>query len=144
MFLNTLSPAKGSKKKKFRVGRGQGSGNGKTAGKGHKGQTARAGGNIGFSFEGGQTPLQRRLPKFGFVSLKQGLTAEVRLSELAKVKADIVDLQALKDAGLVRKDKRFVAIICSGTVSKAHTIKGIRVTKGARAAIVAAGGQVLE
>jgi large subunit ribosomal protein L15 len=143
MRLNELKPAPGAKKAYKRVGRGIGSGLGKTCGLGHKGQRARAGGYHKVGFEGGQMPLQRRLPKFGFVSLKALSTAEVRLTEL--VKADItstVDLAALKTANLINKNIKRVKIIGVGPVSKAIMLKGIAVTRGARAAIEAAGGKI--
>ena len=142
MKLNGLTPGAGAKQKKKRLGRGLGSGLGKTGGKGHKGQKARAGGGIMPGFEGGQMPLQRRLPKFGFTSVKLRETAQVRLSELSKLSGDEVTPESLKAAGLVRKDKRFVRIMLSGTVSKPFTVKGVAVTSGARAAIEAAGGRV--
>jgi large subunit ribosomal protein L15 len=144
MRLNTLKPAAGSKKAAKRVGRGIGSGLGKTAGRGHKGQSSRAGGYHKVGFEGGQMPIQRRLPKFGFVSRKSLVRGEIRLHELAKVQADIIDLQALKDAGLVTKDIEHVKIFLSGELTKAVHVKGIKVTKGALAAIEAAGGKVEE
>jgi large subunit ribosomal protein L15 len=143
MRLNELKPAPGAKKAYKRVGRGIGSGLGKTCGLGHKGQRARAGGYHKVGFEGGQMPLQRRLPKFGFVSLKALSTAEVRLTEL--VKADItstVDLAALKTANLINKNIKRVKIIGVGPVSKAIMLKGLAVTRGARAAIEAAGGKI--
>ena len=142
MKLNGLTPGAGAKQKKKRLGRGLGSGLGKTGGKGHKGQKARAGGGIMPGFEGGQMPLQRRLPKFGFSSVKLRETAQVRLSELSKLSGDEVTPESLKAAGLVRKDKRFVRIMLSGTVAKPFTVKGVAVTSGARAAIEAAGGRV--
>ncbi|MFZ5723513.1 MAG: 50S ribosomal protein L15 [Pseudomonadota bacterium] len=144
MRLNELSPAEGSKTARKRVGRGIGSGFGKTAGRGHKGQKARTGKGIMPGFEGGQMPLQRRLPKFGFTShIKMG-TAEVRLSELVKIEGDVVDLAALKAANVVRSDMLRAKIVLSGGVSRALTIKGVAITKGARAAIEAAGGKVVE
>lgn len=144
MRLNELSPAVGSKTDRKRVGRGIGSGFGKTAGRGHKGQKARTGKGIMPGFEGGQMPLQRRLPKFGFTShIKMG-TAEVRLSELTKIDGDVVDLASLKAANVVRSDMLRAKIVLSGAVSRALTIKGIAITKGARAAIEAAGGKVVE
>ena len=142
MKLNTLSPGVGAKTAKKRLGRGIGSGLGKTGGKGHKGQKARAGGGIMPGFEGGQMPLQRRLPKFGFTSRKALESAQVRLSELGAVSGDVVSLESLKDAGIVRKDKKFVRIMASGTVSRAFIVKGVTVTAGAKAAIEAAGGKV--
>lgn len=144
MRLNELSPAEGSKTDRKRVGRGIGSGFGKTAGRGHKGQKARTGKGIMPGFEGGQMPLQRRLPKFGFTSHMKMGTAEVRLGELAKVDGDVVDLSTLKAANVVRGDMLRAKIVLSGTVSRALTIKGVAITKGARAAIEAAGGKVIE
>ncbi len=142
MRLNTIKPAEGSRPEPKRVGRGAGSGLGKTAGRGHKGQKSRSGGFHKVGFEGGQMPLQRRVPKFGFTSRKGLFVAEVRLSELARVEGDTVDLEALKKAGVVRKNMREAKIIASGAVDRALTISGVRVTKGARAAIEAAGGRV--
>ena len=146
MQLNDWHPAEGSKKAKRRVGRGQSSGFGKTAGRGQKGQKARSGGGVRPGFEGGQLPLQMRIPKFGFRS-RVGLgTAEVRLSELSKVEGDTVNLESLKAANLVRKDMKRVRIMLSGEVKSALKVKDVNVavTKGARAAIEAAGGQVIE
>ncbi|MFU8837928.1 MAG: 50S ribosomal protein L15 [Thiohalomonadaceae bacterium] len=142
MRLNTLSPADGSRSDRKRVGRGIGSGLGKTAGRGHKGQKARSGGFHKVGFEGGQMPLQRRLPKVGFSSRVGRTMAEVRLSELAKIEGDTVDLVALKAANIIRQDIRRAKIIASGSVDKAYTIAGLGVTKGAKAAIEAAGGKV--
>jgi large subunit ribosomal protein L15 len=142
MRLNTLKPAAGAKKARKRLGRGGGSGSGKTAGRGHKGQKSRAGGYHKVGFEGGQMPLQRRLPKFGFRSLALRFNDEVRLHELNGLDADPVDLMALQAAGLVRHHTQTVKIILSGAIEKAVTIKGLGVTKGARAAIEAAGGKV--
>jgi large subunit ribosomal protein L15 len=142
MRLNTLSPAPGSKSSARRVGRGIGSGLGKTAGRGHKGLKARSGGSVAPGFEGGQQPLQRRLPKFGFSSRTARYVAEVRLNEIASVEADVVDLDSLKNANLVRRDTKSAKVILSGEITKAVTIQGLRVTKGARAAIEAAGGKV--
>ncbi|MDF1822433.1 MAG: 50S ribosomal protein L15 [Alcanivoracaceae bacterium] len=144
MRLNELRPADGSRSAEKRVGRGIGSGLGKTGGRGHKGQTSRSGGTIKPGFEGGQMPLQRRLPKFGFTSRKGMATAEVRLSELAKVEGDVVDLATLKSAGVIRADKRFAKIVLSGEIDRAVTVRGVGATKGARAAIEAAGGKVEE
>jgi large subunit ribosomal protein L15 len=142
MRLNELKPDVGSKKAPKRVGRGIGSGLGKTCGRGHKGQKARAGGFHKVGFEGGQMPLQRRLPKVGFRS-RSGLTrAEVRLGELARVQGDIVDLSALIEARVVNRSTKTAKIIASGEVNRALTIRGVGVTKGARAAIEAAGGSV--
>jgi large subunit ribosomal protein L15 len=144
MRLNTLKPAAGSKSAAKRVGRGIGSGLGKTAGRGHKGQKSRTGGGIRPGFEGGQQPLQMRLPKFGFNSAKARITAEVTLSELAKVEADVIDVQALKDADIIKESIQRAKVMLSGEISKAITVKGIGVTKGARAAIEAAGGKIEE
>ena len=144
MHLNTLSPAAGSKPAAKRRGRGIGSGLGKTGGRGGKGQTARQGGSVKPGFEGGQMPIQRRLPKFGFTSMKSLGFQEVRLSELAKVDADVIDLAALKAAGVLKKDIKTTKIVLSGAIGKAITLKGIPVTKGAKAAIEAAGGKVEE
>ncbi|MBT3899132.1 MAG: 50S ribosomal protein L15 [Gammaproteobacteria bacterium] len=144
MRLNTLKPAAGSKSAAKRVGRGIGSGLGKTGGRGHKGQKSRTGGGIRPGFEGGQQPLQMRLPKFGFNSAKARITAEVTLSELAKVEADVIDVQALKDADIIKESIQRAKVMLSGEISKAVTVKGIGVTKGARAAIEAAGGKIEE
>jgi len=144
MRLNSLSPAPGSKTAKKRLGRGIGSGLGKTGGRGHKGLKSRSGGSVAPGFEGGQQPLQRRLPKFGFTSRKSLVTAEIRLSELAKVEGEVVDLNALKAADVVNGSIQFAKIILSGEINKAVTVKGLRVTKGAKAAIEAAGGKVEE
>jgi len=142
MRLNELSPAAGSKPVKKRVGRGIGSGLGKTCGRGHKGQKARKSGNPKPGFEGGQMPLQRRVPKFGFRSRVSITTGEVRLSELAKVAGDVIDLAALKAANVINKGAKRARVMLSGTIDRAVTIKGIKLTKGAREAIVAAGGKV--
>ncbi|QYZ65824.1 MAG: 50S ribosomal protein L15 [Gammaproteobacteria bacterium (ex Lamellibrachia satsuma)] len=142
MRLNGLQPAEGSKSVKKRVGRGIGSGLGKTCGRGHKGQKSRNGGFHKVGFEGGQMPLQRRLPKVGFRSRIGMVTAEVRLSELAKIEGESVDLEALKKAGVITKVIRRAKIVASGSIERAVTVKGIGVTKGARAAIEAAGGKV--
>jgi large subunit ribosomal protein L15 len=142
MRLNELSPAVGSKPVKKRVGRGIGSGLGKTCGRGHKGQKARKSGNPKPGFEGGQMPLQRRVPKFGFRSRVSITTGEVRLSELAKVAEGVIDLAALKSANLVNKGAKRARIMLSGSIDRAVTVKGIKLTKGARAAIEAAGGKV--
>ena len=144
MLLNTLSPAAGSKHAPKRLGRGVGSGLGKTGGRGHKGQKSRSGGKVRPGFEGGQMPLKQCLPKFGFTSRKSFVSAEVRLSELAKVTGDVVDLNALKAANLVTKNIEFAKIVLSGEINKAVTVKGLRVTKGAKAAIEAAGGKIEE
>lgn len=144
MHLNTLSPAPGSTKPRRRVGRGIGSGLGKTCGSGHKGQKARSGGSVRPGFEGGQMPLQRRLPKFGFSSRVGRITAEVRTSELANLTADVIDIAALREANLITSVIRRVKVMLSGDVSKALTLKGLRVTAGARSAIEAAGGKIIE
>ena len=144
MRLNTLKPADGSKKDRKRVGRGIGSGLGKTCGRGHKGQKSRSGGFHKIGFEGGQMPLQRRLPKVGFTSRKSRFVDELRLHELALVDADVIDLDALKTANLISRETASVKVFASGSIDKAVTLKGIRVTKGARAAIEAAGGRIEE
>lgn len=144
MRLNSLKPAEGSKKDPKRVGRGIASGNGKTAGRGHKGQHARSGGYHKVGFEGGQMPLQRRVPKVGFRSRSARFTDEVRLSELHKVEGDVVDLMSLKAANVVSQQARSAKIILSGEVQSAVTVRGVAVTKGARAAIEQAGGKVEE
>lgn len=144
MKLNDLSPAPGSRPEKHRPGRGIGSGLGKTGGRGHKGQTSRSGGTIAPGFEGGQQPLHRRLPKFGFVSLKAMDRAEVRTSELAKVQGDVVSVQSLKEANVINQNIQRVKVVLSGDVTRAVTLKGIGATKGARAAIEAAGGKFEE
>ena len=142
MRLNTLSPAAGSKSAGKRVGRGIGSGLGKTGGRGHKGQKSRSGGKVRVGFEGGQMPMQQRLPKFGFTSRKSLVSTEVNLYEIAKVEGDVVDVNTLKAAGLVKKNIQFVKVVKSGEVSRAVTVKGMKVSKGAREAIEAAGGKV--
>jgi large subunit ribosomal protein L15 len=142
MKLNTLAPAPGSKKTRLRVGRGASAGQGKTCGRGVKGQRARKGGYHKVGFEGGQMPIQRRLPKTGFRSKIAPTTAEVRLSELGKLSADVVDLEALKQANVIPATALRARIVFSGEIGKAVTIKGVHVTKGARAAIEAAGGRI--
>jgi large subunit ribosomal protein L15 len=144
MRLNTLKPAAGANRGRKRLGRGIGSGHGKTAGRGHKGQRARSGGYHKVGFEGGQMPLQRRLPKRGFVSLVKGETAEVRLSQLNGITADTVDLAALKEAGIVPRAALKAKVILAGKIERAVKVKGVLATKGARAAIEAAGGAVSE
>ncbi|WOJ95299.1 50S ribosomal protein L15 [Congregibacter variabilis] len=144
MRLNTLSPAPGSRKAAKRVGRGIGSGVGKTAGRGHKGQKSRSGGKVAPGFEGGQMPLQKRLPKYGFTSRISRTTAQVRLGELNKVDGDVIDLQALKNADVVRDDVLRVRVFLSGELTRAVTVKGIPVSKGAREAIEQAGGKIEE
>lgn len=143
MRLNTLKPAEGSTHAKRRVGRGIGSGLGKTAGRGHKGQKSRTGGFHKVGFEGGQMPLQRRLPKRGFVSLNDK-TASVRLGELAKIATEAIDLAQLKAAGLVPAEARAARVFLSGEITRKVALSGIAVSKGARAAIEAAGGSVAE
>jgi large subunit ribosomal protein L15 len=142
MQLNKVKPAAGAKHSKKRVGRGIGCGLGKTAGRGHKGQKARAGGFHKVGFEGGQMPLQRRLPKRGFISLTKSDTAEVRLSELQKVEGDVIDLVALKAAGVVPHLALRAKVILSGEITRKVALKGVAISKGARAAIEAAGGSV--
>jgi large subunit ribosomal protein L15 len=144
MRLNTIAPAPGAKKSGKRVGRGIGSGLGKTGGRGHKGQKSRSGGSVKPGFEGGQMPLQRRLPKFGFTSRKSFVTDQVTLSEIAKVEGDVVSLDTLKAAGLIKKEMQNVKVILSGSIDRAVTISGLGVTKGALEAIKAAGGKVEE
>jgi len=140
--LNTLRPARGSKHSRVRVGRGIGSGLGKTSGRGHKGQHARKGGYHKVGFEGGQMPLQRRLPKFGFVSRTARLCAEVRLNELTKIESEVIDLEALRQADLITSIHKQAKIFGTGDFKKKVTIRGLRVTQGARAAIESAGGKV--
>jgi large subunit ribosomal protein L15 len=142
MRLNTLSPGEGSRSSAKRVGRGIGSGLGKTAGRGHKGQKARSGGRVRPGFEGGQMPLQKRLPKYGFKSRVGMKTAEVRLSDLGRIEADVIDLDALKGADLVRNDMLRARVFLAGGIDRAVTVKGLAVSKGARAAIEQAGGKV--
>ncbi len=142
MYLNTLQPAPFSKKKHVRVGRGIGSGMGKTCGRGIKGQKSRSGGYSKVGFEGGQMPIQRRLGKFGFTSRKNLVSSEIRLSDLNKVNADSIDMLTLHAANLINADTKYVKIFASGKINKAVTVKGIPVTKGAAAAIEAAGGRV--
>jgi large subunit ribosomal protein L15 len=142
MKLNQLSPAAGAKKSRKRVGRGIGSGHGKTAGRGHKGQKSRSGGLHKVGFEGGQMPLQRRLPKRGFASRTQRFSDEIRLYQLQAMKADEIDLEALKAEGLIGLGVRKVKVINTGNIERAVTIKGLGVTEGAKAAIEAAGGKV--
>ncbi|WP_435104834.1 50S ribosomal protein L15 [Arhodomonas sp. AD133] len=142
MRLNSISPADGSRPDANRVGRGSSSGNGKTAGRGHKGQKSRSGGFHKVGFEGGQMPLQRRVPKVGFNSRRGRYVAEVRLSELKYVDGDVVDLPALKQAGVIGRDARSAKVIASGEVSGVYTVRGVGVTKGAKAAIEKAGGKI--
>ncbi len=142
MFLNTIKAADGARKKSRRVGRGIGSTMGKTCGRGHKGQKARSGGFHKVGFEGGQMPLQRRLPKIGFTSLKAKYTSEVRLHELNNLAFDVIDLKVLIDANIVPIFTKTARIIKSGELTKAVTVKGIKVTVGAKESIEAAGGKV--
>lgn len=142
MQLNNLRPAEGSRKANKRVGRGIGSGWGKTCARGHKGQKSRSGGFHKVGFEGGQMPLQRRLPKVGFNSRKASSRAEVRLNELEKIAVDVIDLQALIEAGILSKNTEKAKVIASGEISQSVQLKGISVTPGARKAIEAAGGKV--
>ena len=142
MRLNTLSPAPGRIKEAKRVGRGIGSGIGKTGGRGHKGQKARSGGGIRPGFEGGQMPLQKRLPKYGFTSRLAAVTAEIRLSELDKVEGGVVTIESLRAAGLISCSITRAKVFASGVVTKAVTLQGIGATKGALVAIEAAGGKV--
>ena len=144
MRLNSLKPAAGAKQPRHRVGRGVGSGWGKTAGRGHKGQKARSGGYHKVGFEGGQMPLHRRLPKRGFASPSRDSYAEVRLSDLQRMQASDVDLAALKSEGVVPRQTLTAKVILSGKLSRMVTLKGVKATKGARAAIEAAGGSVEE
>jgi large subunit ribosomal protein L15 len=144
MELNDIKPADGAKKNKRRLGRGIGSGLGKTAGRGHKGQKSRAGGFHKVGFEGGQMPMQRRLPKRGFVSLTKADTAHVRLNELATVGVDEIDLLVLKQAGVVKTSVRAAKVYLAGEIGKPIKLRGVAVTKGARAAIEAAGGSIAE
>lgn len=144
MFLNTIQPAEGSTRIKRRIGRGVGSGFGKTGGRGHKGQKSRSGGFHKVGFEGGQMPLQRRLPKRGFRSMTAGQTAEVRLSELALLPVDEVDLLLLKQVGIVPAQTLTAKVIASGSIDKAVKLVGLKATKGAQAAIEAAGGSLVE
>jgi len=144
MRLNTIKPAEGAKHARKRVGRGIGSGTGKTAGRGHKGQKSRSGGKVQIGFEGGQMPIQRRLPKRGFRSAMARNMAEIRLHELNLVEGDVADMAALRSAGLVNANHLRAKVVLSGELSKAITLRGIGATKGAKAAIEAAGGTVEE
>jgi large subunit ribosomal protein L15 len=144
MYLNTLKPGIGSKRPKRRVGRGIGSGLGKTAGRGHKGQKSRAGGFHKVGFEGGQMPLQRRLPKRGFISLTRNDVAQVRLGDLNAVKADVIDMLALKQAGLAPGLAITAKVFLKGEIKRAVKLQGLSVTRGARSAIEAAGGSIAE
>jgi large subunit ribosomal protein L15 len=142
MKLNTIRPAEGSTKTAKRAGRGIGSGLGKTAGRGHKGQKSRSGGKIKIGFEGGQMPLQRRLPKVGFASRKARFSSELRLYQISSLDSDVIDIEALKKAGMIQHHVKKVKVINTGTLDRAITIKGLAVTKGAQAVIEAAGGKV--
>jgi large subunit ribosomal protein L15 len=142
MHLNTIGPAAGSKRQKRRVGRGAGTGWGKTAGRGQKGQKSRSGGGVRAGFEGGQQPLKQRIPKFGFRSRVGLTTMEVRLNEIGGLEADVVDLDALKAANIVSRNIKRARVILSGEINRPVTLQGLGVTKGARAAIEAAGGKV--
>jgi large subunit ribosomal protein L15 len=144
MQLNNIQPAQGAKHAKRRVGRGIGSGLGKTCGRGHKGQKSRTGGFHKVGFEGGQMPLQRRLPKRGFISLTRNDTAQVRLSDLQKMPIDSIDILALKQAGIVHANALTVKVILCGKITRAVKLQGLLATKGARAAIEAAGGSIAE
>lgn len=143
MHLNTLSPAVGSKKAPKRLGRGIGSGTGKTAGKGHKGQKARAGGYHKVGFEGGQMPMQRRLPKFGFISKKSLVRSEVRLSDIARLDVSTIDLVVLQNYGFISSNIKYVKVIFDIEIDKELTVQGLGVTAGAKKAIEAAGGKVI-
>ncbi len=142
MRLNSLSPAPGRKKTKRRVGRGAGSGWGKSAGRGQKGQKSRSGGGVRPGFEGGQQPLKQRVPKFGFRSRVGLITAEVRLGELNKIDAEVIDLAALQASNIISRNMKRARVMLSGEIGRAVTVQGLKVTKGARAAIEAAGGKV--
>ena len=144
MRLNDLHPGAGSRPAGKRVGRGASAGQGKTAGRGQKGLKSRSGGTVKPGFEGGQMPLQRRVPKFGFQSRVGRVTAEVRLSELGKVDGDVVDLETLKKANVVKRSMKRARIVLSGGIDRPVTVRGVGVTRGARAAIEAAGGAVEE
>ena len=144
MQLNIIQPAEGSKHVKRRVGRGIGCGLGKTCGRGHKGQKSRSGGFHKVGFEGGQMPLQRRLPKRGFISLTRYDSAQVRLSDLEKMAVDVIDLLSLKQAGIVPAAARIVKVVMSGEIKRSVKLQGLLLTKGARAAIQSAGGSIAE
>ena len=144
MKLNSIKPADGAKKERRRVGRGIGSGLGKTAGRGHKGQKSRTGGFHKVGFEGGQMPIQRRLPKRGFVSLTKADTARVRTSELSKIEAEVIDLLALKQAKVIAPAAKSVKVYLSGELTRAITVQGLLLSKGARAAIETAGGKIID
>ncbi len=142
MYLNDLRPAIGAKKIGKRLGRGIGCGKGKTCGKGHKGQHARAGGYHKVGFEGGQMPLQRRLPKFGFKSLKAASSQQITLDQLNAIDAEVIDKRVLQDLGIIKLSVNKVKVILSGKINKKVTLSGINATKGAHAAITAAGGKI--
>ncbi|AYN24585.1 50S ribosomal protein L15 [Buchnera aphidicola] len=142
MRLNTLSPSLGSRKNHRRLGRGIGSGFGKTAGRGHKGQKSRSGGHINRGFEGGQMPLYRRLPKFGFNSHKKNITTEVRLSDISKLSSNIIDLKILRKENIINKNIKYVKVILSGKLEVPLILRGLRVTRGARLAIENHGGKI--
>ena len=144
MHLNSLQAARGSRPSAKRVGRGMGSGFGKTCGRGHKGQKSRSGGRVKPGFEGGQMPLQKRLPKYGFTSRISRVTAQIRLAELGSIDADVIDLNALRTAGLINNNVRRAKVFLSGELDKAVKIQGLRITAGAKIALEAAGGQVVE
>ena len=144
MKLNTLKPNAGSRSKKFRKGKGHASGLGKTSGRGHKGQKARSGGFHKVGFEGGQMPLQRRLPKRGFASLNKKETSELRLDQLEKVKADIIDLDALKNENLVPRYIQKIKVIATGELNKAVTIQGLYLSENAKKAVIDSGGKILD
>jgi large subunit ribosomal protein L15 len=144
MKLNTLKPNAGSRSKKFRKGKGHASGLGKTSGRGHKGQKARSGGFHKVGFEGGQMPLQRRLPKRGFTSLNKKETSELRLDQLEKVKADIIDLDALKNENLVPRYIQKIKVIATGELNKAVTIQGLYLSENAKKAVIDSGGKILD
>ena len=144
MKLNTLKPNEGSRSKKFRKGKGHASGLGKTSGRGHKGQKARSGGFHKVGFEGGQMPLQRRLPKRGFTSLNKKETSELRLDQLQKVKADIIDLDALKNENLVPRYIQKIKVIATGELNKAVTIQGLLLSANAKKAVIDSGGKILD
>jgi len=144
MKLNTLKPNEGSRSKKFRKGKGHASGLGKTSGRGHKGQKARSGGFHKVGFEGGQMPLQRRLPKRGFNSLNKKETSELRLDQLEKVKADIIDLDALKNENLVPRYIQKIKVIATGELNKAVTIQGLYLSENAKKAVIDSGGKILD
>jgi len=144
MKLNTLKPNEGSRSKKFRKGKGHASGLGKTSGRGHKGQKARSGGFHKVGFEGGQMPLQRRLPKRGFTSLNKKETSELRLDQLEKVKADIIDLDALKNENIVPRYIQKIKVIATGELNKAVTIQGLYLSENAKKAVIDSGGKILD